>query len=117
VLGQARDRNRLEAVPEGWQDVCPQPDSMTWLRHRAAALGGPEEPALSLARAPVPQRHDRWSGRVSRRGRRVALSPSARAYAKHRAYGSVSLKAGVPSPSTVEAERGVAERHVRTRSR
>jgi hypothetical protein len=54
VLGRARDRDHLEAVLDGWQDVCPQPDSMTWLLHRAAALARPEEPALSVACARVP---------------------------------------------------------------
>jgi len=44
VLGRARDRNELEQVLEGWRDVCPQPDSMTWLRHRAASLPQPETP-------------------------------------------------------------------------
>jgi hypothetical protein len=43
VLGRARDRGQLDAVLAGWQDVCPQPDSMTWLRHRAAGLAAPRE--------------------------------------------------------------------------
>src|SRR5882757_925501 len=51
VLGQARDRNQLEEVLEGWRDVCPQPDSMTWLRHRAAELAAPEKPRAALAHA------------------------------------------------------------------
>jgi hypothetical protein len=57
VLGRARDRNELDAALEGWQDVCPQPDSMTWLAHRAAGLPAPEKPAPSEAAAsasPVP---------------------------------------------------------------
>lgn len=66
VLGLARDRSQLEAVLEGWQDVCPQPDSMTWLRHRAARLAPPQKPAPSLARARVPERRGRRSARVSR---------------------------------------------------
>lgn len=37
LLGQADD-DELEEVLDGWADVCPQPDSMTWLRHRAARL-------------------------------------------------------------------------------
>ncbi len=44
VLGRARDRNELEHVLEGWRDACPQPDSMTWLRHRTARLAQPEMP-------------------------------------------------------------------------
>jgi len=44
VLGRARDRNELERALVGWRDVCPQPDSMTWLRHRAQNLPQPEMP-------------------------------------------------------------------------
>jgi hypothetical protein len=45
VLGRARDRSQLEEALEGWQDVCPQPDSMTWLLHRAASLAAAAKPA------------------------------------------------------------------------
>jgi hypothetical protein len=65
VLGRARDRRQLDDVLEGWRDVCPQPDSMTWLRHRAASLAPPEKPAPSFARA-VSQAHRPEDGRVSR---------------------------------------------------
>jgi hypothetical protein len=37
VLGRANDEELEEAL-EGWADICPQPDSMTWLRHRAMSL-------------------------------------------------------------------------------
>jgi hypothetical protein len=84
VLGRARDRDQLEAVLEGWQDVCPQPDSMTWLRHRAARLAPPLKPAPWLARAPVSREHGRASGTVSRRRRRLGLSPSPPALARQR---------------------------------
>jgi hypothetical protein len=50
VLGRARSDRELEQALEGWQDACPQPDSMTWLRHRAARLAQPEKPARSFAR-------------------------------------------------------------------
>jgi hypothetical protein len=43
VLGHANDAELEEAL-EGWADVCPQPDSMTWLRHRATSLARPERP-------------------------------------------------------------------------
>lgn len=46
VLGRARDRNELELALEGWRDVCPQPNSMTWLRHRAESLAQPELPRV-----------------------------------------------------------------------
>ncbi|HMD52386.1 MAG TPA: hypothetical protein VKG62_06695 [Solirubrobacteraceae bacterium] len=42
VLGRARDRHELERTLAGWRAACPQPDSMTWLRHRAAGLAAPE---------------------------------------------------------------------------
>jgi hypothetical protein len=45
VLGRARDRGQLEEALQGWQDVCPQPDSMTWLLHRAASLAAAAKPA------------------------------------------------------------------------
>src|SRR3981081_3049953 len=35
VLGRAESRGELEEILDGWQDVCHQPDSMTWLRHQA----------------------------------------------------------------------------------
>jgi hypothetical protein len=38
VLGRVEDRSRLDEALQGWQDACPTPDSMTWLRHRAASL-------------------------------------------------------------------------------
>ncbi len=44
VLGRARDRNELERALEGWREVCLQPDSLTWLRRRAASLAQPETP-------------------------------------------------------------------------
>jgi hypothetical protein len=47
VLGRANDE-QLEEALEGWADICPQPDSMTWLRHRAMSLARIETPrALS----------------------------------------------------------------------
>jgi hypothetical protein len=82
VLGRARDRSQLEAVLDGWRDVCPQPDSMTWLRHRAARLAPPEKPRPSLARARVPQERGRGSGRVSPHRRNVALRASPRVVAE-----------------------------------
>jgi hypothetical protein len=60
VLGRVRSRGQLEELLEGWRDVCPQPDSMTWLLHRAASLAPPEKPARSFARA-VSQAH-RFAG-------------------------------------------------------
>src|SRR5205807_4023707 len=41
VLGLANDEELEEAL-EGWADICPQADSMTWLRHRASGLARPE---------------------------------------------------------------------------
>ncbi|HEV7585685.1 MAG TPA: hypothetical protein VGO14_07895 [Solirubrobacteraceae bacterium] len=74
VLGRARDHDELEAALDGWQDVCPQPDSMTWLSHRAAALAAPQRPAPSLAWASDPQARRR---NTASRGRRAAaLRPS-----------------------------------------
>jgi hypothetical protein len=48
VLGQGSDKE-LEKALEGWTDVCPQPDSMTWLRHRAMSLAEPEAPSAITA--------------------------------------------------------------------
>jgi hypothetical protein len=76
VLGQARDRSQLEEVLEGWRDVCPQPDSMTWLRHRAAELAAPEKPRPALAHACAPPACTRDAGRASRPRRANALSPT-----------------------------------------
>ena len=99
VLGRARDRAHLEAVLDGWQDVCPQPDSMTWLRHRAAALARSQKPDPSLARAQVSREPGRGSGSVSRRRRRGAPSLAPRASGMHPEHRSVRPNAGGPSPS------------------
>jgi hypothetical protein len=72
VLGRAQSRSELEGVLEGWQDACPRPDSMTWLRHRAARLASPEKPAQSLARACASHVSDIAAGRLSHRQRRDA---------------------------------------------
>jgi hypothetical protein len=105
VLGWARDRSQLEEVLEGWQDVCPQPDSMTWLRHRAASLAPPEKPPPSFARASVSETHRLEGGRVSRPRRPDAPRPSAAAFSEHPARGSLRPKAGMPSGSIVAARK------------
>jgi hypothetical protein len=69
VLGRSRDRGQLEDVLQGWQDVCPQPDSLTWLVHRAASLTPPEKPARSLAIASDSQAPRLAGARVTRRRR------------------------------------------------
>jgi hypothetical protein len=46
VLGRARDHAELEQALEGWRDVCPQADSMTWLRRHAASLAQAETPRV-----------------------------------------------------------------------
>ncbi|HEV3283043.1 MAG TPA: hypothetical protein VG010_02465 [Solirubrobacteraceae bacterium] len=75
VLGRARDRRQLEEALDGWQQVCAQPDSMTWLRHRAARLEPSEKPARALARGPVTQPHGVQGGRILRPRRGEVLSP------------------------------------------
>jgi hypothetical protein len=47
VLGHATDEE-LEDALEGWADICPQPDSMTWLCDRAMSLGQAETPRRLL---------------------------------------------------------------------
>jgi hypothetical protein len=49
--------------------VCPQPDSLTWLVHRAASLTPPEKPARSLAIASDSQAPRLAGARVTRRRR------------------------------------------------
>ncbi len=47
VLGRGSAEELEEAIA-GWADFCPQPDSMTWLRHRAMSLAQIQTPrALS----------------------------------------------------------------------
>jgi hypothetical protein len=72
VLGRAQDRNRLEEVLDGWRDVCYQPDSMTWLRHRAAGLAPPERPAPSLGARPA-RAVDRPASPTGAASRRLAV--------------------------------------------
>lgn len=105
VLGRARERSQLEEVLRGWQDVCPQPDSMTWLRHRAASLEAAEKPVPSFARAAASHRPE--GSRVSRPRRGDAVSPLPGASAGHPGRPSLRPKAAVPSSSSVAGrERG-----------
>jgi hypothetical protein len=105
VLGRARERSQLEEVLRGWQDVCPRPDSMTWLRHRAASLEPAEKAAPPFGRASVSHRLE--DGRVSRPRRGDTLNQSPGASAGHQARPSFRPKAAVPSLSSVAArERG-----------
>lgn len=39
VLAVVDDRERLESVLRGWREECGSPNSLTWLRERAATLG------------------------------------------------------------------------------
>lgn len=39
VLAVVEDRERLEHVLEGWRTECGRPNSLAWLRQRAAGLG------------------------------------------------------------------------------
>jgi hypothetical protein len=103
VLGRARDRDQLDEALEGWQDVCPQPDSMTWLRHRAAGLAPPEKPAPSLAHDPAPDGHPLDDGRASRLRRAAVGIPTRGASSERPARGSLRQKGGAPSPATVAA--------------
>jgi hypothetical protein len=74
VLGRAPDRDTLDAALEGWQEVCPQPDSMTWLQHRATRLGAPEKPPHSLAGESRIEARTRE--RAARRRRGATMRPS-----------------------------------------
>ena len=103
VLGRARDRSQLEEALQGWQDVCPQPDSMTWLRHRAADLAPPEKPARSLARVAVSHAHRLEGPSVSRPRRGAAQSPPPGIYAEHPARRSARRKPGATPASGVPA--------------
>ncbi|MEA2637032.1 MAG: hypothetical protein QOE18_89 [Chloroflexota bacterium] len=49
VLGHVQSGGDLEKVLDGWQGACPQPDSMTWLRRRAARLASQGKPAQPQA--------------------------------------------------------------------
>jgi hypothetical protein len=78
VLGRARDRGQLEDALQGWQDVCPLPDSMTWLRHRAARLEPAPRPVPSNPYASLPQPHRSEDTGLSRSRRPATPAPTAR---------------------------------------
>src|ERR1700760_1155103 len=40
VLATVAEHERLEQVLEGWRERCGEPRSLTWLRERAAQIGG-----------------------------------------------------------------------------
>jgi hypothetical protein len=40
VLATIAEHERLERVLEGWRERCGEPRSLTWLRERAARIGG-----------------------------------------------------------------------------
>jgi hypothetical protein len=67
VLGRAESRGELEEILDGWQDVCHQPDSMTWLRHQALRMEPPERPSQSLARASASHLQSVAAARLARR--------------------------------------------------
>jgi hypothetical protein len=99
VLGRARDRTQLDEVMEGWQDVCPQPDSMTWLRHRAASLAPPEKPAPSSAHPSLSHARRREGGRAPRPRRPDAPGPAERP-----ARGASVTPPGCPHPRPLQPE-------------
>jgi hypothetical protein len=103
VLGRARDRDQLEEALEGWRDVCPQPDSMTWLRHRAARLEPAQKPARSLASASPVSPHGTHDAGVSRLRRPDAPRPSARPAARHGGRPALRPKGRDAVNSTVAA--------------
>jgi len=77
VLARARDRNELEHALEGWRDVCRQPDSMTWLRHRSASLAQPEMPRVLSRELPD----------LALTGRRLQQAKAAFAHTGRRSHG------------------------------
>ncbi|MCW3067581.1 MAG: hypothetical protein JWL67_206 [Solirubrobacterales bacterium] len=83
VLGRANSRGELEGALDGWQSVCAQPDSLTWLRHRAAKLAAPVPPARAFAPGSFSHRHGRAVG-----GRTQLRRPDAR-------------RAGAPRPQNI----------------
>jgi hypothetical protein len=40
ILAAVADVEQLERVLEGWRERCGEPRSLSWLRQRAARLGG-----------------------------------------------------------------------------
>jgi hypothetical protein len=129
VLGRARDRNELEQALEGWRDVCPQPDSMTWLRHRAESLPRAEMPRalsrdlthlaltgrrLQQAKAIAHRRgltHDTHPRRSPTRQRAITAQRHERAAlpdAKRSAAGTSAIEAGVRAAAA-------AHRHLKAR--
>jgi hypothetical protein len=78
VLGRASDRLQLERALDGWRAVCAQPDSMTWLCHRAASLEAAEKPARASGGASVSELRPRgrFRGTLGRaEGRRSSVMP------------------------------------------
>jgi hypothetical protein len=77
VLGRGTDEELEEALA-GWADICPQPDSMTWLRHRASTLTQPEAPrAISRERrdlAPARRRARQAKATLAGTDRRATAS-------------------------------------------
>jgi hypothetical protein len=53
ILGRARDSAELERTLGGWRDECPRPDSLTWLRRKAARLDRGEPAEASPERLEV----------------------------------------------------------------
>ena len=91
VLGKASDEELEEAL-EGWADICPQPDSMTWLRHRAASLAQPE--ASRVASRDLARRAQQTKAALIDRDRR-ATAP------RPHGVGVGNERAGKPRPTLV----------------
>jgi hypothetical protein len=72
VLGRVQSGRDLEQLLDGWQDACPQPDSMTWLRHRATMFAPPEKPVKASPAASASHLAGPGTGRLSQRRRQDA---------------------------------------------
>lgn len=107
VLGRARDRDELERTLEGWRDVCHQPDSMTWLRHRAASLEQPETPHVLSHELP----HIALTGRRLQHARAAFAQIEGRARGGHPHTAPATTNANQPTPISMM----VPHRHINRR--
>jgi RNA polymerase sigma-70 factor (ECF subfamily) len=108
VLGRG-SAAELEEVIAGWADICPQPDSMTWLRHRAMSLARIQTPR-ALSRE---QRELALAGPRAQQGKTALIDTDQRQQSTRRVAAGVGVESEAAAKPRSKPAAGSAERESR----